>query len=134
MLTLFQETFHWNGITSKKKGQKWGTEKTISYKRSEQNNLNQESSDMLVNEEETTEKVPLDFNTLQPCISLPQVCCLLQFIVAISCNLANRYFEYDTSFHVLQEGDTLAYRLIELSSSSWTPEVSSYRVYDSLCC
>ncbi|KAF4366219.1 hypothetical protein F8388_014937 [Cannabis sativa] len=96
--------FQWNGITSKRKGQQWGKEKTAFPKRNDQKKENPECSDMLVNEEEekedqekTTVDVPVDFDKLKPCSTLPQV------------------------------GDTVAYRLVELSAS-WTPELSSFRV------
>lgn len=46
----------------------------------------------------------------------------------LSFHMVNKYlFEGDGAFNVLQEGDTVAYRLIELSPS-WTPELSSFRV------
>ncbi|PON64280.1 Coilin [Parasponia andersonii] len=90
--------FQWNGITSKKKGQKWGKEKTAFYKRSDQKKLNPESSDVLVNvEEPSTVNVHVDFDKLKPCTAMPQI------------------------------GDKVAYRLVELSAS-WTPELSSFRV------
>ncbi|KDP26679.1 hypothetical protein JCGZ_17837 [Jatropha curcas] len=41
------ETFRWNGITSKKKGQKWGKEKITSWKGNDYKNVNQECSKML---------------------------------------------------------------------------------------
>ncbi|KAF4403061.1 hypothetical protein G4B88_010513 [Cannabis sativa] len=87
----------WNGITSKKKGQQWGKEKTDFHKRNDLKKENPGCSDMLVNEEEekedqekTTVDVPIDFDKLKPCSTLPQV------------------------------GNTVAYRLVELSAS-WTP-------------
>ncbi|EEF32350.1 conserved hypothetical protein [Ricinus communis] len=40
------EIFHWNGITSKKKGQKWGKEKATSYKRNDHRNVSQECSEV----------------------------------------------------------------------------------------
>ncbi|XP_062110450.1 coilin isoform X2 [Humulus lupulus] len=109
-LKITEVNFQWNGITSKRKGQQWGKEKTMFHKRSDQKKQNPESSDMLVNEEEekkeekkeddqekTTVDVPVDFDKLKPCSTLPQI------------------------------GDTVAYRLVELSAS-WTPELSSFRV------
>ncbi|KAH7515727.1 hypothetical protein FEM48_Zijuj10G0057100 [Ziziphus jujuba var. spinosa] len=94
---LAKETFQWNGITNKQKGQKWGKEKSPYDKRSDNKNLNGESSGMPTIEEEAPVNVPIDFDKLKPCTSLPKV------------------------------GDQVAYRLIELSSS-WTPELSSFRV------
>ncbi|XP_062158326.1 coilin isoform X2 [Alnus glutinosa] len=91
------ENLQWNGITSKKKGQKWGIEKAASYKRNEWTSLNQESSEMLVAEKATIANNPIDFDKLTPYTSFPN------------------------------EGDVVAYRLIELSSS-WTPELSAFRV------
>ncbi|OMO81603.1 hypothetical protein COLO4_23486 [Corchorus olitorius] len=73
------ETFQWNGITSKKKGQKWGMEKTTFLKKNEDKSHSQVSSEMVAVVEKTT------------------------------------------------EGDIVAYRLVELSST-WTPELCSFRV------
>ncbi|GAA0158129.1 DNA metabolism protein [Lithospermum erythrorhizon] len=138
------DTFQWNGITSKKKGQKWGTDKSNGYhgngyeqfKQGEKVqkwgrdktfvhygngyeqpnqgekthwgrdkdpdsclNGNEESKD----ENETSvvtrthSSEQMDFDKLPPLPNLPK------------------------------EGDVIAYRLLELSSS-WTPEMSSYRV------
>ncbi|XP_059448133.1 coilin isoform X2 [Corylus avellana] len=91
------ENLQWHGITSKKKGQKWGIEKVASYKRNEWTSLNQESSEMLATEIETIANNPIDFDKLTPYTSVPK------------------------------KGDVVAYRLIELSSS-WTPELSAFRV------
>ncbi|XP_021818506.1 coilin isoform X1 [Prunus avium] len=91
------ETFQWNGITSKKKGQKWGMEKTPHSRKSDYKDLNPESPETLGSEKEIPVDDPIDFNKLELCTTLPE------------------------------EGDQIAYRLIELSAC-WTPEVSSYRV------
>ncbi|XP_011034044.1 PREDICTED: coilin isoform X2 [Populus euphratica] len=91
------ETFHWNGITSKKKGQKWGKEKAVSCKRNDYNNFRKESSSSLSIEEQTPIYDCTNFEELPLYASLPK------------------------------EGDVIAYRVVELSSS-WTPELSSYRV------
>ncbi|XP_030545044.1 coilin isoform X1 [Rhodamnia argentea] len=94
---LLLQTFEWNGITSKKKGQKWGKEKAGSWQRTDNKNLNQESS-LVTN---VVAELPLtdlgDFDKLPP-YGLPP-----------------------------QEGDIVAYRVIELSSS-WCPELTSFRV------
>lgn len=79
-------TFQWNGITSKKKGQKWGMEKTSHSRKSDYEDLYQESSEILGIEEEIPENDPIDFNKLELSTTLPK------------------------------EGDQIAYRLIELSS------------------
>ncbi|CAL8994125.1 unnamed protein product [Prunus brigantina] len=91
------ETFQWNGITSKKKGQKWGMEKTPHSRKSDYKDLNPELPETLGSEKEIPVDDPIDFNKLELCTTLPE------------------------------EGDQIAYRLIELSAC-WTPEVSSYRV------
>ncbi|KAM5567982.1 coilin [Rosa sericea] len=80
------KTFQWNGITSKKKGQKWGMEKTSYSNKSNYEDLYQESSEMPGIEEEIPENDPIDFNKLELSTSVPK------------------------------EGDLIAYRLIELSS------------------
>ncbi|XP_041014682.1 coilin-like isoform X2 [Juglans microcarpa x Juglans regia] len=91
------ESLRWNGITSKKKGKKWGTKKVASCKRNDRACLNQKISEMQAAGEATTVNNPVDLDKLKPYTSSPK------------------------------EGDVVAYRLIELSSS-WTPEVSSLRV------
>ncbi|KAJ6903876.1 hypothetical protein NC651_021138 [Populus alba x Populus x berolinensis] len=91
------EIFHWNGITSKKMGQKWGKEKAVSCKRNDYNNFRKESSSSLSIEEQTPVYDCTNFEELPLYASLPK------------------------------EGDVIAYRVVELSSS-WTPELSSYRV------
>ncbi|XP_050276460.1 coilin isoform X5 [Quercus robur] len=92
-----RENSQWNGITCKKKGQKWGIEKTASHKWNDRMSWNQESSDMRTSERKTPATNPIDFDKLSPYTSMPK------------------------------EGDVIAYRLIELSSS-WTPELSTFRV------
>lgn len=92
------ETFQWNGITSKRKGQKWGTEKILSAEMHEHQNFDHDQPNI----SSTTEVVipvhdPIDFDKLHLLANLPK------------------------------EGDVIAYRILELSST-WTPEVSSFRV------
>ncbi|GLT74604.1 hypothetical protein SLA2020_463920 [Shorea laevis] len=99
-------TFQWNGINSKKKGQKWGKEKIVSSKRNNYKNFSQACSEEVTVEEEMPVNNQMEFDKLVPYSSLPK------------------------------EGDMVAYRLIELSSS-WTPELSSCQVgkishYDSV--
>nr|XP_043639047.1 coilin [Erigeron canadensis] len=88
--------FQWNGITSKKKGQKWGIEKFSTSQQDESQIATKGPSTKLP--EDTS--VPLvgfsDFDHLPLCSSP-------------------------------KEDDVIAYRLLELSSS-WTPELSSFRV------
>ncbi|XVF02580.1 hypothetical protein REPUB_Repub04eG0186900 [Reevesia pubescens] len=91
------KTFQWNGITSKKKGQKWGKEKTPFLKRNDDKSFSQVSSEMVAVEEKAAVTDGMDFDKLMPYSSLPK------------------------------EGDLIAYRLLELSSS-WTPELCSFRV------
>ncbi|KAL9420826.1 hypothetical protein AB3S75_038405 [Citrus x aurantiifolia] len=90
------ETYQWNGITSKKKGQKWGRDKAAFSKKSIYENFDQ-FSEMPSIEKEISIAKDMEFEKLPPYISLPK------------------------------EGDVIAYRLIELTSS-WTPEPSSFRV------
>ncbi|KAJ8458128.1 hypothetical protein OPV22_031054 [Ensete ventricosum] len=99
------ETLQWNGTTSKKKGQKWGREKTLR-KKSEDNSCNGAFYENMITEEGEHEDDHINFESLFPLTRLPE------------------------------EGDTLVYRLVELSSS-WCPELSSFRVgkvssYDSI--
>ncbi|XVE85180.1 hypothetical protein DITRI_Ditri17bG0070900 [Diplodiscus trichospermus] len=91
------QNFQWNGITSKKKGQKWGKEKTPFLKRNNDKSFSHVDSEMVAVEENATVTDDLDFDKLLPYSSLPK------------------------------EGDLVAYRVVELSSS-WTPELCSFRV------
>ncbi|ESQ35518.1 hypothetical protein EUTSA_v10007108mg [Eutrema salsugineum] len=98
------ENFLWNGNMTKKKGQKWGTEKTGFSKRYAQDlnegyaqDLNEDTYQTQSPEAETLAKGQIDYEKL----------------VAYS--------------GAAKKGDIIAYRLIELTSS-WTPEVSSFRV------
>lgn len=91
------ETFQWNGITSKRKGQKWGTEKISSAEKHEHQNFDHDQPNISSTEVEIPVHDPIDFDKLQPLTNLPK------------------------------EGDVIAYRILELSST-WTPEVSSFRV------
>uniref|UniRef100_A0A5B6YIQ3 Putative coilin isoform X3 n=1 Tax=Davidia involucrata TaxID=16924 RepID=A0A5B6YIQ3_DAVIN len=96
------ETFQWNGITSKKEGKNWDKEKgsnssSSSFRRNDYQDFSKECSETPSIEKEAVANNPIDFNELAPLASLPK------------------------------EGDVIAYRLLELSSS-WTPELSSFRV------
>ncbi|KAA8529651.1 hypothetical protein F0562_034249 [Nyssa sinensis] len=97
------ETSQWNGISSKRKGQKgqkWGKEKgsnSLSVKRNDYQDFSKECSETPTIEKEVVINDPIDFDKLKPFTSLPK------------------------------EGDVIAYRLLELSSS-WIPELSSFRV------
>lgn len=69
---------HWNGITNKKKGQKWGKEKTPSWKRNNSNNFTGEPLQLPTSETEqpkAPEPVvgPINFDELRPCTGSPQV-------------------------------------------------------------
>ncbi|CAI9300042.1 unnamed protein product [Lactuca saligna] len=86
--------FEWNGISSKKKGQKWGLEKYSASRKIESQTSSKEESSPMLNVDTVVDLN--DFENLPLCTSP-------------------------------KEGDVIAYRLVELSSS-WTPELSSYRV------
>ncbi|KAJ4915555.1 sphere organelles protein-related [Raphanus sativus] len=90
------EKLVWNGNMTKKKGQKWGTEKAGLSKRYAQD-MDEDTDQTQPAEAETLAKGQIDFEQL----------------VAYS--------------GLVKKGDVIAYRLIELTSS-WTPEVSSFRV------
>ncbi|XP_004502385.1 coilin [Cicer arietinum] len=92
------DTFQWSGTTSKKKGQKWGKERTSSFHK--QDGYGQSSQDRPTAHNvgiKLTYDAVVDFEKLTPYTDLPK------------------------------EGNVIAYRLIELSES-WTPELSSFRV------
>ncbi|XP_038986855.1 coilin-like isoform X2 [Phoenix dactylifera] len=64
------ETLQWHGTTSKKKGQKWGREKTLSRK-NEDNSCTGASNEKTVAEEENVDG-HIDFESLYPLTRLPQ--------------------------------------------------------------
>ncbi len=106
---MLQEDSQWNGITCKKKGQKWGIEQKSSYKRNDHMNWNQESyrrndhmswnqesykstdhmnwnqesSDIHTAEKKTPAINPIDFNKLTPYTSMPKVCFFRSSIVLV---------------------------------------------------
>jgi len=89
---------HWNGITNKRQGQNWGKERNYLQK-VEGPACAQEKEIFSTHsgEERTFNQCPLEFDKLPSMLG------------------------------VLQEGDIIAYRLVELSTS-WRPELSSFRV------
>ncbi|CAA0833723.1 sphere organelles protein-related [Striga hermonthica] len=90
-------TVQWNGITSKKKGQQWGKEKRSFNPRNDYKSSNKEDTEIVNNEKEKQPDIGVDFDKLPPLTCMPK------------------------------EGDLIAYRVVELSST-WTPEISGFRV------
>lgn len=70
---MLQETLQWNGTTSKKKGQKWGRERTLSRK-NEDNSCIGPSNEKTVAEEGKHVDGHIDFESLYPLTRLPEVC------------------------------------------------------------
>ncbi|XP_058092445.1 coilin [Magnolia sinica] len=92
----FVQVLHWSGTTNKKKGQKWGKEKTSVCGKSDDDSVENCNEKSTVEEGELARDA-VDFEKLMPLSGFPK------------------------------EGDVIAYRLVELSSS-WSPELSSFRV------
>ncbi|XP_068644125.1 coilin-like isoform X2 [Aristolochia californica] len=147
------EIFQWRGTTSKKKGQKWGQEKT-----SFQTRDSIEGTDVKfgVEDGESVDD-PTDFEKLSPSTSSPKE--IFQWRGTTS-KKEQKWGQEKTSFQTRdsiegtdvkfgvddgesaddptdfdklspltsspKEGDIVAYRLVELSSS-WCPELSSFR-------
>jgi len=72
VIWIFQETFQWNGITNKKKGQKWGKERMSFHKHDGYEHSSQEYATVENAEKEPTFNV-VDFDKLQPYTGLPKV-------------------------------------------------------------
>ncbi|KAK9060227.1 hypothetical protein SSX86_020931 [Deinandra increscens subsp. villosa] len=109
-------TFQWNGITSKKKGQKWGLEKFSTFKADDSQKATKESSTM----SSVDEQIDLiAFDQLEPSrkLSVDAEAPLIDLIAFDQLPLCSSP----------KEGDVIVYRVLELSSS-WTPELSSFRV------
>ncbi|KAD0345284.1 hypothetical protein E3N88_44421 [Mikania micrantha] len=118
---VLTEKRKWNVNSGKKKCQNWGREEFSTFRRNDHaKRVNKESFKMLFKDS----KVPVidtnDFDKLPPC-SEPKVTLSLTHTRAhtYECMLSVPYH--------LQEGDVIAYRLLELNSS-WIPEFSSFRV------
>ncbi|MQL74991.1 hypothetical protein Taro_007361 [Colocasia esculenta] len=98
LLSLAWGTPKWSGTVSKRKGQKWGREKNFNCSNDDNALPAQLNVESVVKEVEDNKRDPLTaFEKLFPLTQLPK------------------------------EGDVLAYRVVELSSS-WCPEISSFRV------
>lgn len=69
---MLQETFRWNGITNKKKGQKWGIEKST-FVKGDDNKWSYQECSGSQNAEEKQELLPVDFDKLISYTSLPKV-------------------------------------------------------------
>ncbi|KAL9267909.1 Coilin-like protein [Drosera capensis] len=89
--------FLWNGTTNKRKGQKWGTDRQPAPHRYQQKIFNGDHSSHRKMKEKKPVDPQADFEKLVPLVDPPK------------------------------QGDVIAYRLLELSSS-FSPELSSFRV------
>ncbi|KZV17803.1 coilin [Dorcoceras hygrometricum] len=91
------ETIQWNGITSKKKGQKWGLANSQFTSLNGYKNTENDNFEAFANEEREQPIKEIEFEKLPTLPGMPK------------------------------EGDLIAYRILELSST-WTPELSAFRV------
>lgn len=112
---------------TKKKGQKWGTEKTGFSKRYARD-LNEEEDTYYTQpaEAETLANGQIDYEQLVAYTGSVKVC-LIVFTLTCVVYSFNIVVLLTSDLLMFQKGDIIAYRLIELTSS-WTPEVSSFRV------
>lgn len=69
--TVLQESFQWNGTTSKRKGQKWGTEKST--ERNDNKVVNGVHSNISSSLKEIKLDHPIDFDKLPSLSCLPKV-------------------------------------------------------------
>lgn len=80
-LSWLQETFQWNGITSKRKGQKWGTEKFSLAEMYEHQNFDLDQPNISsTTEVEIPVHDPIDFDKLHPLANLPKVSSFIPYI------------------------------------------------------
>lgn len=68
-----QDTFQWNGITSKKKGQKWGTEKHSISSRDDYKNSNKDKTELPSSKKQKHPNEEIDFEKLPPLPCGPKV-------------------------------------------------------------
>ncbi|KAF9605469.1 hypothetical protein IFM89_017488 [Coptis chinensis] len=130
------ENFQWNGITSKRKGQKWGMEKTLV---SKSNGHEDSREDYIVTEHLHSNAIASQRNGQKMAIensktSKSTVEDSMDILVE-KLNPEEKELGHDAvDFEKLKplsclpkEGDVVAYRLVELSST-WCPELSAFRV------
>ncbi|KAE9454151.1 hypothetical protein C3L33_13945, partial [Rhododendron williamsianum] len=91
------ETLQGNRITSKRRGTKWGRENFASSGRHDDKASNKEHFQMMTTDKGEPPNATVDFDELAPLNRLPM------------------------------EGEVIAYRLVELSSS-WSPKLSTFRI------
>ncbi|WJX39644.1 hypothetical protein P8452_27166 [Trifolium repens] len=125
------DTFQWNGTTSKKKGQKWGKERTSSHKNDDYEKSSQDCSAVQWNG--TTSKKGQKWGKewtsshKQDEYKQPSQDCPVQNSGKKQTFNAVDFEKLTPSTDLPKEGNVIAYRLIELSET-WTPEISSFRV------
>lgn len=71
---VLQETLLWNGIASKKKGQKWGREKGSCMRNDVEIVYNEPAREKIIPEQGKSVDVHLDFESLFPLTRIPKVC------------------------------------------------------------
>lgn len=87
---MFQDTFQWSGTTSKKKGQKWGKERTSSFHK--QDGYGQSSQDRPTAHNvgiKLTYDAVVDFEKLTPYTDLPKVFILFSFSQVCPCDTSH---------------------------------------------
>ncbi|GFY88209.1 sphere organelles protein-like protein [Actinidia rufa] len=103
LMTSERSESQWNTITGKIKGQNWGRENFASSRRNDYIDSKGQHSELMTSEKLKPSNDPIDFDRLPPLNSLPN------------------------------EGDVIAYRLVELSST-WSPRLSSFRIGKTMQC
>ncbi|PKA55494.1 hypothetical protein AXF42_Ash006696 [Apostasia shenzhenica] len=124
------KTLQWNGTTSKKKGQKWGREKTS-------NKWNGDDSYNLTVNDESNDKEPEPVKVCNEELEATKEENIVEKVEMIKESSGIKEIEPEKQtldFESLlpmtrlpEKGDVLAYRLVELSSS-WCPELSPFRI------
>lgn len=139
------ETLLWKGTNSKKKGQKWGREKSYNkWKNDTSNQLFNEESDAkeaevveVSNEKSAVEEMEA-YNSISEQVEPGTKCNENSMVKDIKA--VKQLIDYESFLPLVrlpEEGDVLVYRVVELSSS-WCPELSPFRIgrvssYDSIC-
>ncbi|KAK8933306.1 hypothetical protein KSP39_PZI015671 [Platanthera zijinensis] len=130
------DTFHWNGITSKKKGQKWGMEKSYyNWNNDSFNLLSCGESDAqgtevieVSNEKAAVEEVESHKGSIAEQVE-PVIECD-ENSLSEEPEPQKQLINYESFLPLTrppEDGDLLIYRVVELSSS-WCPELSPFRV------
>ncbi|KAL9246530.1 hypothetical protein vseg_020052 [Gypsophila vaccaria] len=126
-----KEAYCWNGVTNKRKGQKWGQETQSTSRWKESRNMNTHSSDIRDGKKQSTSSWKDSWAVNGDCYESDNINGQSNNTCADKMQTSrNKSVDFDKLVPLTglpKVGDVIVYRLLELTSS-WCPELSSFRV------